>query len=132
MAKNVPTGVKIISVLDYIGAAILVILGLLFIFGGGALAASIPIIGALGGAFFIVIGIVFVAFAVLAFFVARGLWKAQKWAWIVSIIIACLGVLSALISMIQGNVTGNIFNLVVNGVIGAYLIFSKAVKQAFA
>jgi hypothetical protein len=69
---------------------------------------------------------------VLAFFVARGLWKAKSWARVIAIIFSVLGVLMAIIAIVQGNISGNIFSLVVHGVIGGYLLFSKGVKQAFA
>jgi hypothetical protein len=130
-AKEMPTGVKIISVLEYIGAGILAIMGLVLIFGGGAIASMLPIFGALGGALFIVAGIVTIGFGVLAFFIARGLWRGQNWARIVAIVFACLGVLYALISI--GRMPGqSVVSIIIDGVIGGYLWFAKEVKAAFA
>ena len=63
MNGQIPIGVKIISILYYIGAVIGIIFGLLFIFGGSFLKAgsflksSLGFIGALGSIFFIVMGI---------------------------------------------------------------------------
>lgn len=134
MVRNIPIGVKIISVLYYIGAAAFLILGIVCLFGAGAIGTllqSIPLLGALGAGFFIVLGVIFIAIAVLAFFIGLGLWKGQKWAWIAAIVIAILGALSAIISIIQGNILNNIISLIINLVIGGYLLFSKDVKAAF-
>ena len=137
---TVPTLVKVIAVLYYIGAAFSVLFGILLIAGGAFLGELLStamgggfgaLAGALGSAIFIVSGIIMIALAVLSFFIARGLWKAKKWARIVAIIFAILGVLSALSAIIQGNF-GNIIGLVINGAIGGYLLFSKDVKAAFA
>ena len=133
--QSVPTGVKVISVLYYIGAVLGVIFGLLFFVGAGtmgAIAEQIPLLGALGASIFIVGGIIMVGLGVLGFFVGRGLWKAKPWARIVAIIVACVGILMAIISMIQGNIASNIFSLVINLVIGGYLLFASSAREAFA
>jgi|SRR3989344_149147 len=132
---SVPTGVKIISVLYYIGAVFGLLFGILFIVGAGfigSIASQIPLIGALGAGLFIVGGIIMIVFGILGFFIGRGLWKGRNWARIVAIIFACLGILIAIISMIQGSIISNIFSLVINGIIGGYLLFSSKVKEAFA
>jgi len=74
---------------------------------------------------------VMILFAVLTFFIGRGLWKRQKWARIVAIILAILSFIGAIMGMVQGMIVQNLFSLVVNLVIGAYLLFSKSVKAAF-
>lgn len=132
--SEVPTGVKVIAVLNYIGAVLLLLLGLGTIAAAGVvggLLASIPLLGALGAGLFVVMAIILIALAVLCFFVGRGLWKGQKWARIISIIFAILGVLSAIVNLVQGNF-GSIVSLVISGLIGGYLLFSKKVKEAFA
>jgi hypothetical protein len=133
--KQIPTGVKIISILYYIGAVLGVIIGLLFIVAAGMMASfadQIPLIGSLGTGLFIVGGIILIGLGVLGFFIGKGLWKLKSWARITAIVFACLGVLSALTSMFQGDFSGNIFGLVFNGVIGWYLLLNKEAKQAFA
>ncbi len=129
-----PTGVKILAVLAYIAAALAVIGGIGFIFGGAAIgnliAQQVPFLGAIGSAFFVVGGIITIALGVLYFFVGKGLWRGQNWARILTIIFACLGVLSAIAAITQGQ--GGYVGLVVNAVIGGYLLFSKSVKAAFA
>ena len=132
---NVPTGVKILAVLDYIGAVLLLLLGIGMIFGAGSIGEifkSIPLIGTWLSGFIIVLAIILIAFAVLSFFMGRGLWKGQNWARILTIIFAILGVISAVMGMVNGNITGNIVSLIIEGVIGGYLLFSKSVKSAFS
>jgi len=133
--QPVPTGVKVIAVLYYIGAVLGVIFGLLLLVGAGmtsTIANQIPLLGTLGAGLFVVGGIIMIGLGILGFFVGRGLWQARPWARIVAIIFAALGTLTAIISMIQGNISGNILNLVIQLVIGGYLLFSNNVKQAFA
>ena len=129
--EGVPTGVKIISVLYYIGAVLELLLGIALFVGAGALKAKIPFLAILGP-FLIIGGIVLVGLAVLSFFVGRGLWKAQKWSRIVAIIFAVIGVLLTLIGMVQGNIVSNIISLVISAAIGGYLLFSNEVKAAFS
>ena len=127
---QVPTGVKIISVLYYIGAVFGILFGILFMVGAGfmgSIASQIPIIGALGAGLFIIGGIIMLGLGVLGFFVGRGLWKARPWTRIVAIIFACIGIIMAIVSMIQGNVASNIFSLLISGVIGGFFIFSNIV-----
>ena len=131
---EVPTGVKVVSVLYYIGA-VLELLFAILVFVGAGFASQVPglsILGALGTGLFVVMGAILIGLAVLSFFVARGLWKAQKWARVVAIIFSALGVLMALVGMLQGQIASNILGLVISGAIGGYLWFSSGVKAAFA
>ena len=131
---EVPTGIKIISVLYYIGAVLELLLGILLFVGAGAI-SKISILGALGklgSGLFIIAGVIFVGLAVLSFFVGRGLWKAQKWTRIVAIIFSVIGVLFAVLGMVQGQIASNIIGLVISGAIGGYLLFSNDVKAVFA
>ena len=128
---EVPTGVKVVSVLYYIGAALELLLAIALFIGAGTIASKIPIIGALGAGLFVVVGVVLIGLAALSFFVGRGLWKAQKWARIVAIIFSVLGVLFAVLGMVQGQVASSVVNLIISGAIGGYLLFSKDVKAAF-
>ena len=133
--KQIPTGVKVISILYYIGAVFSAIIGILFIVGAGmieSIASQVPFIGEIGAGLFIVAGIIMIGLGILSFFVGKGLWRGKSWARIIVIVFSCLGVLMAILSMAQGDVAGNIFNLLLNGVIGGYLWFNDGVKKAFA
>lgn len=139
--KQIPVGVKIISVLDWIGAVIMILAGLLFIglgifsFGGGA--SSIERLEQAGGlfaflgAFALIGGIILLGLGIFYIFVARGLWKGRNWARIAQIIFACIGMMFAIFGLIQLKF-GNIFSLVISCLIAGYLLFSKKVKEAFS
>lgn len=143
IGKQIPVGVKIISVLYYISAVFGILVGLLFLVGAGmmsSIADKIPLLGALFAVLFVLFvlstnlfigGIILMGLGILGFFVGKGLWKARPWARIVAIIIAALGILMAIISMIPENILNNIFILVIELVIGGYLLFSSSVKEAF-
>lgn len=137
MGENVPVGVKIIAVLNYIGAVILLLAGIAILFGVGSLgrleySGAIPGIGTWVAGLGIVLAIILIALAVLCFFIGRGLWKGQNWARILEIVFSVIGLILAIIGMVQGNITSNIVSLVVSALIGGYLLFSKDVKLAFS
>jgi len=132
--KIVPTGVKIISVLSYIGAVILFISGIALLIGAGfvgSLLAAIPLIETLGAGLFVAGGIIMIGFGVLFFFIGRGLWKGRRWARIVVIVFAFLGVLMSIISMIMGGILTGIPSIIIDLAIGLYLLLNSSVKKAF-
>ena len=132
--KNMPTGVKVISILYYIGAVVMLLIGLGLMFGAELLASLVPIDAttmALSSVILVIVGALFIPVAVLEFFIARGLWKGQPWARIVAIIFAAFGVLGGLSNLISGAIVGAIFNIVISGLIGYYLLLTNEVKKAF-
>ena len=138
MAGEVPTGVKVISVLYFIGAGFSLLFGLLFMVGAGFVApllSKIPLLGPIGSGFltgfFILLGIIIIGLGVLEFLIGRGLWKGKNWARITATIIAGIGVLSGLYSIIKGNYSSSL-GLAINLLVGYYLLFSNEVKSAFS
>jgi len=126
--SNVPTGVKIIAVLYYIGAVAALIAAIAMFFGASVIGDAIPL---LGPGLFVLGGIVLLVLAVLSFFIARGLFRKQKWSRILVIIFSVLSVLGGLSAMFTGEFFSNLVSLVIAAVIGGYLWFNKAVKAAF-
>src|SRR5580693_5057648 len=121
-----PTGVTIIAVLDFIGAAGLLILGLLAFACGSLLAgffnAAATANGGTGAApasglaagIGIFIGAIFLAFAIFAIFVAIGLLKLKNWARVTTIVLSVLGLLGSLRNLIAAfHGGGMIFTIVV-------------------
>jgi len=132
-AKEVPVGVKVLAILQYIGAGFMVLFGLFFIFGANFIVqlfetTEFSLSGA--SALFIFIGVVFIGIAVLYFFLAKGLWTGQNWARITSVVFLCFGVLSALISLLTINPVA-LVSLAFNGFFAGYLLFNKEVKEVF-
>ena len=132
---EVPVGVKIISVLYYIYGAILVLAGIASFFGAGmmsGLAQSIPLLGILGAGLIAVIGVVLLVLGFVALAVGFGLWTAKSWARIVAIVLAILGAVMNLVSLVSMITIGSILSLIIQVVIAYYLIANKDVKKVFS
>jgi len=129
--SSTPLGVKIISVFYYLGAALMIILGVTFLFGGGILAANLGLSGGIFTGLAVVAAILTIAFAVLFFFIAKDLWRTKNWARIAVIVLSVIGLLSS-ISNIGKTPGSSIFNLLLNALIGGYLLFNRNVKKAFS
>jgi len=129
-SKNVPTLVKVIAILHYIGAALLLSFGIFIIVSLSFLVSLFPIL-AMFSAFAIVFGIGFIGISILFFFIGRGLWKGKNWARIVAIVLYGLGIISSIYFLVYGNFS-SIINLVIVTLIFGYLLFSKKVKEAFS
>lgn len=141
-----PIGVKVISVLYYIGAAFSFLFGLLFIVGGafigGILGEKLAAWGTIGSSIFIILGIAMLGFGVLDIFIGRGLWKGQNWARIAAIVLAIFGILGGLTSLVSGltnfqtigafSIFFAFVQLAVSLLIGGYLALAQEVKEAFA
>lgn len=127
---EIPIGAKIISVIYYIsfGITILGLIGLIII---GIFFRDMLMLLPFGAGLLTFVGIIGLGFAVLYFFIGRGLWKGQNWARIVVIIFSILGLLSGIIALIGKAYFQGIFALAIPGVIGSYLLFSKKIKAAF-
>ncbi len=133
--KQIPAGVKVISVFYYISAVLGILSGILFLVATklmGPIISQVPVIGTLGSMLFIVGGVVMLFFGILNFFVGRGLWKGKNWARIFVIIFAVLGIIVAVYLVIKGSFVQGISDLLVSGLIAGYLLFSSKVKEAFA
>ena len=133
--KDVPFGVKIISILSYLGAAGELILAMLLIYilivGSGI--TKIITSFALLGKYLIGGIIILLALAALNFFIGLGLWKGQKWARIAAIISSIIGFLFEIfLAKIEGSLGTKIIGITLSAVIAGYLIFSKNVKAAFS
>ncbi|GIU68746.1 MAG: hypothetical protein KatS3mg001_596 [Candidatus Pacearchaeota archaeon] len=131
--KVVPTGVKIIAVLYYIGAVILIVFGLLplFAIGREAIALTLGII--------ILPALIMLGLGIFSFFIGRGLWKGRNWARIIAIIVSVLGAITGILGvaigailMFPSSLTTSLISIAINVLIGSYLLFNKKVKQAFA
>ena len=142
--KEIPLGVKIISILGFIGAILLAIIGIFMIIGGIFILAShvvipfpsevpanvINLINTFLGPGLIVIGLIFLVFAAIGYFISMGLLRLKNWARIVVIVLSILGAVSSLSSILFGGF-GQIVPFVIQAVIAIYLIFSEKVKKAF-
>ncbi|HTZ41750.1 MAG TPA: hypothetical protein VMC07_00895 [Candidatus Omnitrophota bacterium] len=147
--SNVPVLAKVIAVLFYIGIGVSAILGLILILGGNLINSLFG-----EGALFLLFGFLMFGFAVLDFFLGKGIWNGKNWARIAAIIISVIGIIGSIYYIISNSITYSAANETINGVsvysmympliitygligiiisglIGGYLLFSKRVKAAF-
>ncbi len=136
--KEVPVGVKVISVLDWIVAVLFILGGVVSIlvsllFMGTSKVTGFGLIPGFSGNIILslLLGILFVAIGILLIFVALGLWKGKNWTRIVHIVLSFIGIGFAIWGLIKLQF-GNIFSLAINGLIAGYLLFSIKVKEAFS
>jgi hypothetical protein len=145
--KEIPVGVRIISVLYYILAALLLIVFIIVIIN-----IDIEIANRL------IISVFLLGFSILSFFIGKGLWEGDKWSRVIVIVISILSIIVTIVaiivisylsrSMFPLNGGQNIRNIVsvfdiskfipkaiisiiINGIIAGYLLFSSKVKKSF-
>ena len=127
-----PLGIKILAILFWITSAMCVLFAIFAIFGGYAfstlIGASLSAGLGLGG----VLAFIMILFAVLNFFIGRGLWKGQNWARILVIIFLIINVPLNLLALFTGAYISGIIGLIISGLVGWYLLFNEKVKSAFA
>ncbi len=98
-----PTGVSILAVLEFIGAACMLLLGLLCFVGGAFIAqilAKTPGMSALAGGAVAVVGVVFLLFAVLYGVTGYGLLTLKNWGRIITMILVALGAIFGLLGLV--------------------------------
>jgi hypothetical protein len=142
---NKPAGVIVIAILYFLGAALCLIFGLLFIAGGGFLATILKqqgeagasglasILAGLGA----VIGVVFVVFCAIDVLVGWGLLTLKNWARIVAIVFSIIGLCFQAFSLMRALTHLGIPHLIIpvvviaiHGLIIWYLL-KPEVKAAF-
>ncbi|PIN93912.1 hypothetical protein COU54_01095 [Candidatus Pacearchaeota archaeon CG10_big_fil_rev_8_21_14_0_10_31_24] len=133
VSAGVPTGVKVIGILAYIGAVWSLLSALAAWFLPDLLIKykDIPELGVALGPVMIIAGFVSILFAIIYFFIGRGLLRAQKWARIIVIVFSVISVLTGLLSLIAVFSVSTIVWIIIDGFIGGYLWFNQEVKSAF-
>ena len=131
--KEVPTGVKVISVLGYLATFVLAITGgSIIATGAEKMTNLLNVLGfaGIGKTEIITTGILFLLMAALYFFISKDLWVGKNWARIALITLSAIWAIFALISLIMGDL-GSIISLVIHGLVGSYMMWSKEVVSAF-
>lgn len=120
--KTRPLGVTILAVLQALGALSFIALGAGLAFVGAATGIF--------GALFAIVGFIVLLIGLVGLVVAWGLWSGKGWARFLAIILAVLGALSALFSIVGGELTG-LVSLAIQAII-LYYLFQPRVKAYFA
>jgi uncharacterized membrane protein (DUF2068 family) len=135
-----PTGVTIIAILSFLGAAACIMLGLFSFVGGAVIAkmlANMPGMSALGGSIVAALGVVFLLIGALYAITGYGLWALKNWGRVIMIVLMALGLVFGLLGLVAifSNFTaGAIVMQVIRLAICAWILwylFQPNVKQAF-
>lgn len=141
---NKPAGVVVIAILYFLGAGLLLLAGIGFVVGGGAIATMMSqqsqagggfatLMGALGAG----VGIFFLIWGAIEVLIGIGLLKLKNWARIVAIVFAAIGacfqVFGLLGSLAHFNPVSFIFTLIILGiqVLIIWYLLKPEVKAAF-
>ncbi|MBI2651853.1 hypothetical protein HYX00_00165 [Candidatus Woesearchaeota archaeon] len=136
-SKQIPTGVKVISILGFVGSVLIFIFGLILL----VVRKKIPEISLIIGfsdTYIVIYVILLLISGVFGFLVAFNLWKGKKWARIATIVLSAVGLLRGLTSVVMGkfstpfDFTGILITLFINVLIGGYLSSDKNVKSFFS
>lgn len=135
-----PTGVTILAVLSFLGAALLVLGACVMFFMGAAVLASAAGGRALGGplaAAGAFAGVVFLVLAVIYVVNGIGLWKLLGWGRLLTIVLVAIGVIFGLLGLVRavpmmrvGLVVWQLIVIAIDLWILTYM-FKAHVKQAF-
>lgn len=137
--KQIPLGIKLLSIFGLIVGGLVVLFGMAFtslgFFGPSNVEQAdwfLPVVMAFSAIF----GIIFLLFGLFIIFVARALWKGKNWARILVVIFSVLGAIP-IIAMIFGAESvqlglNAIFGPIVNLLVAGYLLFNKKAKEFFS
>ena len=118
---NRPFGVTILAVLHVLQAIFLFLVGLAVMTIGFLLSRMIFRFPLLLRGLLPVIGGVLIVVALLDLVLAYGLWSGRGWAWIISLILAALGIVFSLISLVFRGGVGGLVTLIIDAIIIYYL-----------
>lgn len=113
-----PTGVTILAVLAGLVAVLALIGAATALLGGAAVGAEAGVAGGLVMA----LGVFLLIYALFAAAVAWGLFRGARWAWYAALVLAGLGIVNGLLSLMGGDFLGAILAFVLNGAVIWYLL----------
>ncbi len=136
--KNLPNGVKIVSLLYYMWAILWVGFGILVAIGAPFMITYLielfPQLEAVRYGALVVLGIIaglcLVALGVFEYFVARGLWRLKPLARVIAIILSMLAIVNSAMVIASGFQAFQIVRLFIDGGIIAYL-FSREARELY-
>lgn len=122
-----PTGVTILAVLAWIGAALGILAGIALIAGGSML-------GAVGGGVFtglaIAGGLFLLAIGVFDAVAGYGLWTHKRWAWYATAILTAVSAVGSIVNLLNGDAS-SLLGLAIAAVVVWYL-FKPDVQAWFS
>lgn len=132
-----PTGVTILAILSFLGAAIAAVVALGALLGAAVLTSMMSLPKEVVGIGVAVVAVICLAFAALYIANGIGLLKVQNWARILTIVLVILGLISAALGILSGlahfRMLHVIREIVVAGidVLILWYLFKPEIKSAF-
>jgi hypothetical protein len=124
---NRPIGITLLAVLEILGAIVLLGLGAMFTFGGGAIAAATGTLSSVVGPVIGVVGIVFLVLGIAELVVAYGFLKGMAWSWWIEVVLTALGLIIMVFSLVRGNVS-SIISIIIGALVLYYMTRPEAKK----
>jgi len=116
-----PFGITLLAVLHVLQAIVFFLGGIALIALGALLRRGFFGVHRLLGGAASLIGVVVIVLGLLYLVLAWGLWSGKGWAWIVSLILAALGIIISLILLLRGGL-GTLIVLILDIIIIYYLL----------
>jgi hypothetical protein len=142
--KDIPLGIKIISILHYITCGAYFLFGLSSILFFRKIATNLVISNGLDSSLististWIIILSIFLmgGMAVLEFFIARGLWKGKRWTRVIIVVFSIINLIFLILLLFLsaekiGGIIVSSISILVNGWVMIYLLFNKKVWEVF-
>ena len=123
-----PTGVTVLAILAAIGGVFGILGGLALVgFGGVAAAGAVA-----GGGLATIVGLLLLAYGVLAIVLAYGFWKLNPWAWTLGVGLQAAGIVINILQFVNDSrqLVSAIVSIAISALILWYL-FQPHVKAAF-
>jgi vacuolar-type H+-ATPase subunit I/STV1 len=117
-----PVGITVLVVLQIIAGAFNVVLSVLL---AAVYAFALVILGVPNlGIFLAILAFVLFVLGVFSFVIAYGLWSGKHWAWVATVVLAILGLVSSSVGLIFGNLF-DIVSITLYAITLAYLMTSS-------
>jgi|GEM_PF-5213041 len=132
MARKIPLGINIISIIILISGIVSLLAGVVMLglyFATPVIPDGLSFMTYLSPVI-LILGIILMIFAIFRFIVFSALRKGRKWAYVLVLVIEILSLLVALINIIMGNYAVTL-SLLISAIIVSYLIFSKKVRRYY-
>ncbi len=123
-----PTGVTVLAILAAIGGVFGILGGLALVGFGGVAAAG----GVAGGGLATIVGLLLLAYGVLAIVLAYGFWTLKPWAWTLGVGLQAAGIVINILQFVNDSrqLVSAIVSIAISALILWYL-FQPHVKAAF-
>ena len=126
--KNIPEGVLVLSFVIFASAFLSFIVGSLFFSLADSSTELLQSFN-LSSTILFFVGILFLASAVLIYFIAKGLMNKKRWSWLVMLVFSGFSIILNIINLFNQMYYSSSFGIIIGGLIFWYLINPKTAKH---